>query len=68
MHFREVTRARTAFPDEVEALGLSKGAVAMLIVRHAYAVGGVLVVVNEMTLDASRYLREWDFPAATDGA
>jgi len=63
VHFREVARARTALPDEVEALALAKGATVVLIVRYAFSAGGVPVEVNEMTLDASRYLMEWEFPA-----
>ncbi len=50
-------------PEEVEALVLGAGTPVVLIVRYAYAEGGLPVEVNEMTLDASRYLMEWEFPA-----
>jgi len=63
VHFREVARARMPLPDEAEALALGKGTPVVLIVRYAYAADGVPVEVNEMTLDASRYLMEWEFPA-----
>lgn len=63
VHFREQVRARMPLPDEAAALGLGLGAPVVLIVRYAYAEGGVPVEVNEMVLDASRYLMEWEFPA-----
>ncbi|MFC1416342.1 GntR family transcriptional regulator [Streptacidiphilus cavernicola] len=63
VHFREQVRARLALPEEAAALGLGVTAPVVLIVRYAYAEGGVPVEVNEMVLDASRYLMEWEFPA-----
>ncbi|WP_377271894.1 GntR family transcriptional regulator [Peterkaempfera sp. SMS 1(5)a] len=61
--FREEVRVRMPLPEEAEALRLGPGSPVALIVRHAYAEGGRPVEVNEMTLDASRYLLEWEFPA-----
>lgn len=61
--FKEQVRFRAAFPEEAEALQLGPGASVALIVRYAFADGGVPVEVNEMTLDASRYVLEWEFPA-----
>ena len=61
--FREQVRSRMPLPEEVEALVLGAGTPVVLIVRYAYAEGGLPVEVNEMTLDASRYLMEWEFPA-----
>lgn len=63
VHFREQVRARMPLPEEAAALGLGLAAPVVLIVRYAYAEGGVPVEVNEMVLDASRYLMEWEFPA-----
>ena len=61
--FREQARARMPLPEEAGALALGPGTPVVLIVRYAYAEGGRPVEVNEMTLDASRYLLEWEFPA-----
>lgn len=61
--FKEQVRFRAALPEEAEALALGPGASVALIVRYAFADGGVPVEVNEMTLDASRYVLEWEFPA-----
>lgn len=63
VRFREQVRSRMPLPEEVEALRLGAGTPVVLIVRYAYAEGGLPVEVNEMTLDASRYLLEWEFPA-----
>ena len=54
-------------PEEAQALGLGAGTPVVLIVRFAFARDGVPVEVNEMTLDASRYLMEWEFPGVTQG-
>jgi GntR family transcriptional regulator len=61
--FREQVRVRMPLPEEARALGLGAGTPVVLIVRFAFARDGVPVEVNEMTLDASRYLMEWEFPA-----
>lgn len=63
VHFREQVRARMPLPEEAAALGLGVTAPVVLIVRYAYAEDGMPVEVNEMVLDASRYLMEWEFPA-----
>lgn len=60
---REVARSRMPLPDEVEALSLGPGTPVVLIARQSWADGGVPVEVTEMTLDGSRWLMEWEFPA-----
>ncbi|WP_441249767.1 GntR family transcriptional regulator [Kitasatospora sp. McL0602] len=61
--FREQVRVRMPLPEEAQALSLGAGTPVVLIVRFAFAQGGLPLEVNEMTLDASRYLMEWEFPA-----
>lgn len=61
--FKEQVRFRGALPEEAGALGLAAGAPVALLVRFAFAADGVPVEVNEMTLDASRYVLEWEFSA-----
>nr|WP_236655479.1 GntR family transcriptional regulator [Streptacidiphilus carbonis] len=61
--FREQVRVRMPLPEEALALALGAGTPVVLIARFAFARDGVPVEVNEMTLDASRYLMEWEFPA-----
>jgi GntR family transcriptional regulator len=61
--FREQVRVRMPLPEETQALALGAGTPVVLIARFAFARDGVPVEVNEMTLDASRYLMEWEFPA-----
>lgn len=61
--FKEQVRFRAALPEEAGALGLPAGAPVALLVRFAFAAEGAPVEVNEMTLDASRYVLEWEFPA-----
>lgn len=57
----EQVRARTAMPDEAEALGLGAGASVVLIVRTVKDEEGRILEVNEMTLDAAKYILEYDF-------
>jgi GntR family transcriptional regulator len=61
--FREQVRCRMPLPDEADALALGAGTPVVLIVRFAYDAEGSPVEVNEMVLDASRYVMEWEFPA-----
>lgn len=63
VHYREQVRVRMPLPEESAALGLGVGTPVVLIVRYGWAEGGVPVEVTEMTLDGSRYLMEWEFPA-----
>lgn len=61
--FNEKVRSRMPLPDEAAALQLGAGTPVTLIVRTAFAEDGRVVEVNEMVLDASRYLLEWEFSA-----
>lgn len=59
---RERVYGRAATSEEVEALGVSKGMSIFLIERTAYDEQGRAVEVNEMTLDATKYILEYEFP------
>lgn len=58
---REQVRGRIAMPDEVEALELSPGTSIFVIVRTVKDAEGRVVEINEMTLDATKYILEYDF-------
>lgn len=58
----ERLRARVAMPDEADALGLGAGASVILIERTVKDEAGHVLEVNEMTLDAAKYIVEYDFP------
>ncbi|MFE7899203.1 GntR family transcriptional regulator [Streptomyces sp. NPDC057424] len=58
----ERLRARIAMPDEAEALQLGAGASVILIERIVRDEDGRALEVNEMTLDAAKYIVEYDFP------
>lgn len=61
--FREEVRSRMPSPDETARLGLAPGTPVVLIVRTAFATDARVVEVNEMVLDASAYVLEYDFEA-----
>ncbi|MEU2449677.1 GntR family transcriptional regulator [Streptomyces sp. NPDC012765] len=63
VHFREEIRCRMPSADEAERLSLSMGTPVVQIVRTAFAEGGRVVEVNEMTLDSASYVLEYDFDA-----
>ncbi|MFF4446597.1 GntR family transcriptional regulator [Streptomyces sp. NPDC001502] len=63
VHFREEIRSRMPSADEAEQLSLSMGTPVIHIVRTAFAQGGRVVEVNEMTLDSASYVLEYDFDA-----
>lgn len=63
VHFREEVRSRMPSQDEANRLSLSAGTPVMLICRTAFADGGRVVEVNEMTLDSASYVLEYDFDA-----
>ncbi|MCX5273197.1 UTRA domain-containing protein [Streptomyces virginiae] len=63
VHFREEIRSRMPSADEAERLSLSMGTPVIHIVRTAFAEGGRVVEVNEMTLDSASYVLEYDFDA-----
>lgn len=62
VRFREQVRSRMPLAEEAAALRLGAGTPVVLVVRFAYADQGRPVEVNEMILDSSRYLLEWEFP------
>ncbi|KPI12043.1 transcriptional regulator, GntR family with UTRA sensor domain containing protein [Actinobacteria bacterium OK074] len=62
-HFREELRARMPDPSEVKVLDLGAGTPVITVVRTALDAEGRVVEVNEMTLDASKYLLEYNFTA-----
>lgn len=59
--FREELRARMPQPEEAERLSMGAGTPIMHIVRTAADAEGRIVEVNDMTLDASRFVMEYDF-------
>lgn len=58
---KERIRARVAMPDEVDVLELGAGACVVVIERTVRDAAGRILEVNEMTLDAARYILEYDF-------
>ncbi|MGC0330629.1 GntR family transcriptional regulator [Streptomyces sp. SAI-170] len=64
VHFREELRSRMPSQDEAERLSMSAGTPVILICRTAFTDQGRPVEVNEMTLDASSYVLEYDFAAS----
>ncbi|WP_330461850.1 GntR family transcriptional regulator [Streptomyces sp. NBC_00820] len=63
VRFREEIRSRMPSADETEQLSLPTGVPVMLMARTAYDAEGVPVEVNEMVLDSSAYVLEYDFEA-----
>ncbi|MCX4811236.1 GntR family transcriptional regulator [Streptomyces sp. NBC_01239] len=63
VHFREEVRSRMPSGDEAERLALPTGVPVMLIARTAFDAAGVAVEVNNMVLDSSAYVLEFDFDA-----
>lgn len=61
VHAKERIRARIAMPDEVDVLELGAGACVIVIERTVTDAEGSVLEVNEMTLDAARYILEYDF-------
>ncbi|QTZ93481.1 GntR family transcriptional regulator [Streptomyces auratus] len=61
--FREEVRSRMPAPEEADRLRLPAGTPVLLISRTAMADDGRTVEVNEMILDASAYVLEYDFDA-----
>lgn len=61
--FREEVRSRMPNTEEAASLGLAAGTPVVLVVRTAFAADGRVVEVNEMVLDASAYVLEYDFDA-----
>ncbi|WP_432758449.1 GntR family transcriptional regulator [Streptomyces benahoarensis] len=63
VHFREEIRSRMPSRDEADRLSLSAGTPVIIIVRTAFADGSRPVEVNEMILDSSAYVLEYDIEA-----
>ncbi|MBD0707969.1 MULTISPECIES: GntR family transcriptional regulator [unclassified Streptomyces] len=63
VRFREEIRCRMPTADESQLLGLASGTPVVLIGRTAYTAPGVAVELNEMTLDSSAYVLEYEFGA-----
>ncbi|MFB7465898.1 GntR family transcriptional regulator [Streptomyces sp. NPDC056224] len=61
--FREEVRSRMPSPHEAAQLGLAAGTPVVLVCRTAFASDGRVVEVNEMVLDASAYVLEYEFDA-----
>ncbi|MGW1775382.1 GntR family transcriptional regulator [Streptomyces sp. NPDC002104] len=61
--FREEVRSRMPNAEEAASLGLAAGTPVVLVVRTAFDADGRVVEVNEMVLDASAYVLEYDFGA-----
>ncbi|GGS58861.1 hypothetical protein GCM10010238_55180 [Streptomyces griseoviridis] len=60
----EEIRSRMPSRDEADRLRLAAGTPVVLVCRTAFTAEGRAVEVNEMTLDASSYVLEYDFDAA----
>ncbi|MEU8917439.1 GntR family transcriptional regulator [Streptomyces nigrescens] len=63
VRFREEVRSRMPAPEEVDRLRLPAGTPVILISRMAMTEDGRTVEVNEMILDSSAYVLEYDFDA-----
>ncbi|MGW3558580.1 UTRA domain-containing protein, partial [Streptomyces sp. NPDC000963] len=63
VRFREEIRCRMPTAEESERLALELGTPVILVDRTAFTEAGVAVELNEMTLDSSSYVLEYDFDA-----
>lgn len=63
VRFREELRCRMPSTAEAEDLRLAPATPVVEMCRSAYGADGRVVEVNQMILDASRYLLVYDFPA-----
>ncbi|MFC9228626.1 GntR family transcriptional regulator [Streptomyces decoyicus] len=61
--FREEVRSRMPAPEEADRLRLPAGTPVILISRTAMTADGRTVEANEMILDSSAYVLEYDFDA-----
>lgn len=62
-HFTEEIRVRMPTPGEIEALSLSAGTPVLDVLRTALTDDRLAVELNEMTLDGSAYVLQYDFEA-----
>ncbi|MGP4084355.1 GntR family transcriptional regulator [Streptomyces sp. KR55] len=63
VRFREEIRSRMPKGEEAERLALPSGVPVVLVARTAFDAEGAAVEVNEMVLDSSAYILEYDFEA-----
>ncbi|WDM12427.1 UTRA domain-containing protein [Streptomyces lavenduligriseus] len=63
VRFREEVRSRMPGAEEAERLALPAGVPVVLVARTAFDAEGLAVEVNEMVLDSSAYVLEYDFEA-----
>lgn len=61
--FAEEIRVRMPNKDEKARLNLERGTPVILLVRTAFSDSGRVVEVNEMVLDSSSYILDYDIPA-----
>jgi GntR family transcriptional regulator len=61
VHFREEVRSRMPRDRETQLLKLAQGTPVLLVARVAFTAEHLAVEVNEMTLDSSAYILEYDF-------
>jgi GntR family transcriptional regulator len=61
VRFREEIRVRMPMPSEVETLQLPPATPVILVARTAVDEAGRVVEINEMTMNSSRYVLEYDF-------
>lgn len=61
VRFREEIRVRMPMPTEAEALQLPPATPVILVARTAFDEDGRVVEVNEMAMNSSRYILEYDF-------
>jgi GntR family transcriptional regulator len=61
VNFREELRARMPRDSETKLLELAQGTPVIMVVRTAFTAEGQAVEVNEMVLDSSSYILEYDF-------
>jgi GntR family transcriptional regulator len=61
VNFREELRVRMPRDSETRLLELTQGTPVIAVARTAYTADGRAVEVNEMILDASAYVLEYDF-------
>ncbi|GAA4910579.1 GntR family transcriptional regulator [Streptomonospora salina] len=62
-HFTEEVRVRMPTPDESRALALQRGTPVLDVLRTALTAEHTPVEFNEMTLDGSAYVLQYDFDA-----
>ncbi|MFJ3594574.1 GntR family transcriptional regulator [Streptomyces sp. NPDC090231] len=63
VHFREEIRSRMSNSAEADQLELPGHRPVLLLVRTAFDVEGVAVEVNEMTMDSTAYVLDYEFDA-----